>query len=205
MSAVTRVKLLAEQQRPQPAPIAPHDRPHPPDPRASRACRPSGARRRQVRRFRIQPRARRQGVKRLFLHARRLAFKHPVDGKRDETGVAAAGGHACAFAVRISATLNSSELFADRLRLGRHAVRFGGGDHRLHPAGGARHGAAGARPRAPRATSSAWGCTIRCAMRCRRCREAHYAEFLALYRRLFPRARGHAEPVSRACRSCSRS
>ena len=36
----------------------------------------------------------RQGVKRLFLHARRIAFKHPVDGKRLHPGCAAAGGHA---------------------------------------------------------------------------------------------------------------
>ena len=94
MAAVTRIKLLAEQQRRQPAPVAPHDRPHPPDPRAPRACRPPGARRRQVRRFRTQPRARAAGREAAVPACAPAWLQASRRRQRDDIRVAAAGGHA---------------------------------------------------------------------------------------------------------------
>ena len=64
----------------------PH-RPHAPDPRAPERHRPPGRRRRALRR-RPPPRARRSArghaLERPFLHAARLAFNHPADGRRME-------------------------------------------------------------------------------------------------------------------------
>ena len=89
----------------------------------------------------------RQGVKRLFLHAHRLAFKHPVDGKMMTFESPLPGGHG---------SLPAGEFCqGHRMKPGRRysLIVFdwdgtlydsADRDHRLHPAGGARHGAAGA-------------------------------------------------------------
>ena len=67
------------------------DRPHAPDPRPPGARGPSDRRRPEVRRLRAQPVAgarhggrRRRRLERMFLHARRLRFVHPADGRTIE-------------------------------------------------------------------------------------------------------------------------
>ena len=72
---------------------------------------------------------------RMFLHARRLSFVHPASGRAAGARSAAAGGlrPAAAGAAAGRSAAHEPSLRPDRVRLGRHPVRFDPAHRPLHP------------------------------------------------------------------------
>ena len=186
--------MLKQARRVQPARGRAADRPHAPDPRAPRARRPPGPRRRQVRRLPAQPRAAKQAC--CYAARGEARFQASAERRSREARVAAAGGDQ---GLRGNPSAMSYPLLV--FDWDGTIIDSAGTIARMHPAGGARDRARRCPTGSAQRTSSAWACTTRCASRCPTLPGERYPEFVALYRSISWRARTRCS-FSPACASC---